>query len=270
MIDVSVRPASRVALQGGSQASTRRPSPRRVGTARASGSALPPWAETKTIRSKVADAARQLHETMLERLLRRSKSSRRSPRARHSSRKEPPVRQRRRRRTASRRARRRSPCRSKAAGADRAARSSRTGRASTPPLGIPGPGLRVERHALSAPPPSGSRSPAGPARRPGRGRGRTSGRDRAAPSRSRRAGCRARSRRRPGRWRRAPTGRRGRSSRLGAERERLDDVAAAADPAVEQDLDLVADRLGDRGQRADRGRACRRGCCRRGWTPRSR
>ena len=58
--------------------------------------------------------------------------------------------------------------------------------------------------------------------------------------------------------------------RAGAERERLDDVAAAADAAVEQDLDLAADRVGDRGQRADRGRACRRGCCRRGWRPRSR
>ena len=42
--------------------------------------------------------------------------------------------------------------------------------------------------------------------------------------------------------------------RAGAERERLDDVAAAPDAAVEQDLDLVADRVGDRGQRADRGR----------------
>ena len=40
----------------------------------------------------------------------------------------------------------------------------------------------------------------------------------------------------------------------GAERERLDDVAAAPDAAVEQDLDLVADRVGDRRQRADRRR----------------
>ena len=38
-----------------------------------------------------------------------------------------------------------------------------------------------------------------------------------------------------------------------AERERLDHVAAAPDAAVEQHLDLAADRFGNRGQRADRG-----------------
>ena len=40
---------------------------------------------------------------------------------------------------------------------------------------------------------------------------------------------------------------------LRTEREGLDDVAAAADAAVQQDLDLVPDGLGDRGQGADRG-----------------
>ena len=42
--------------------------------------------------------------------------------------------------------------------------------------------------------------------------------------------------------------------RAGPERQRLDDVAAAADAAVEQHLDLVADRVDDRRQRADRRR----------------
>ena len=38
-----------------------------------------------------------------------------------------------------------------------------------------------------------------------------------------------------------------------AERQRLDHVAAAPDPAVQQDLDLGADRVGHRGQRPDGG-----------------
>ena len=58
--------------------------------------------------------------------------------------------------------------------------------------------------------------------------------------------------------------------RAGAERERLDDVAAAPDAAVEQ-------RPRSRRRRRRRSRAApgsspasRRGCCRRGWRPRSR
>src|SRR5205085_11751175 len=44
--------------------------------------------------------------------------------------------------------------------------------------------------------------------------------------------------------------------RLRAERERLDHVATAPDAAVEQHLELVADRFGDGGQGTDRrGRA---------------
>ena len=58
--------------------------------------------------------------------------------------------------------------------------------------------------------------------------------------------------------------------RPGAERERLDDVAAAADAAVEQRP--RSGRRPPRRPRAARGStpACRRGCCRRGWRPRSR
>jgi hypothetical protein len=41
----------------------------------------------------------------------------------------------------------------------------------------------------------------------------------------------------------------------GTKRERLDHVAPAPDPAVEQNLDLIADGLGNRRKRADR---CRR------------
>ena len=58
--------------------------------------------------------------------------------------------------------------------------------------------------------------------------------------------------------------------RAGAERQRLDDVAAAPDAAVEHDLDLVADRLDDRRPAPGSSPASRRGCCRRGWRPRSR
>ena len=39
--------------------------------------------------------------------------------------------------------------------------------------------------------------------------------------------------------------------RSGSERERLGDVAAAPDPAVEKHLDLVADHVDDRGQQPD-------------------
>ena len=55
-----------------------------------------------------------------------------------------------------------------------------------------------------------------------------------------------------------------------SEGEGLDDVAAAPYAAVEQDLDLVADGVGD--GRAARGSApaSRRGCCRRDWTPTAR
>jgi hypothetical protein len=38
----------------------------------------------------------------------------------------------------------------------------------------------------------------------------------------------------------------------GTERQRLDDVAAAPDATVEDDLDLVSDRLGDGGERSGR------------------
>ncbi len=75
-----------------------------------------------------------------------------------------------------------------------------------------GPGGRAEAHRRAqSDRPRARVKPAGMMRSSGSGRGCRCGRCRAAPSRCRRGGCRARSPRRPGRWRRGPTGRPGRS-----------------------------------------------------------
>ena len=80
-------------------------------------------------------------------------------------------------------------------------------------------------------------------------------RTRRAPSsgRARRAASSAPSRRPPARRAPGPRGRGGRGDGVGAEGERLEHVGAGADAAVEEDRQLVADRLGDRRQGVERG-----------------
>ncbi len=82
------------------------------------------------------------------------------------------------------------------------------------------------------------------------------------------AGCRARSRRRPGRWRRGPTGRRGRSSPPWRRGPRA--LTTSLPRRMPPSSTTSTGRRPRRRSRAARGSgpACRRGCCRRGWTPR--
>ena len=115
---------------------------------------------------------------------------------------------------------RRSRCRCPAAGAARAARASRRAPARGTARHVRELVASVGRALVI----SGCRRAPGYAERPGEARPGTSDvlgvelvdrglpRARAARSRCRCAGCRARSPRRPGRWRPGPTGRRGRSS----------------------------------------------------------